>query len=91
MEQTFSIYQDDQPDIVQHMKAQADALEALSLVKSELEVYQSAFGPLVTMSPDVAQLKEELEKKEAELRQLRLLETQRKEVCSDNIFCFRPH
>ncbi len=90
LEQTFSIYQDDQPDIVQHMKAQADALQALSIVKSKLETYQSTFGPLATLSPDVAQLKEELEKKEAELQQLRLLEVQRREVCSDHLLCFLP-
>ncbi|KAF8973107.1 BRE1 E3 ubiquitin ligase-domain-containing protein [Flammula alnicola] len=79
LEQTFSIYQDDHPDIVQHMKAQADALEQLSRVKSELEKYQRTFGSLSTMSGDVSQLTEQLRIKEVELERLRLLETQRKE------------
>ncbi|KAF8200665.1 BRE1 E3 ubiquitin ligase-domain-containing protein [Pholiota molesta] len=79
LEQTFSIYQDDHPDIVQHMKAEADALEELSRVKSELERYQRIYGPSATLSADVSHLMKQLQDKEGECQQLRLLETQRKE------------
>ena len=41
-----------------------------------------------TFEKDLGQIKEELEKKEAELQQLRLLEIQRKEVYSDHLLCF---
>lgn len=70
------------------MKAQADALEGLAQVKSELEKYQSTFGPLATMSPDLAQLKEQLQSKESEIQQLRLLETQGKAVCFTVTFIY---
>jgi E3 ubiquitin-protein ligase BRE1 len=86
LEQTFSIYQDDHPDIVQHMKAEADALEELSRVKSELERYQRIYGPSATLSADVSHLMKQLQDKEGECQQLRLLETQRKEVYPDSPF-----
>ncbi|TFK44380.1 hypothetical protein BDQ12DRAFT_672875 [Crucibulum laeve] len=79
LEQTFSVYQDDHPDVVRHMKAEADALQKLSEVTSQLERYQKVYGDCSTLAPDVAQLAEQLKRKETELEQLRLSETQRAE------------
>ncbi|KAF9482162.1 BRE1-domain-containing protein [Pholiota conissans] len=79
LEQTFSIYQDDHPDIVQHMKAQANALEELARAKFELERYQRIYGPSAPLSADISGLKKQLEDKEAECQRLRHLETQQKE------------
>lgn len=81
LERTFATYQSDQPDIAQHMRAEADAIEQLSRLKTELDKYQRTYGPLSTHSPDVTQLVEKLRSKEEELENLRLLEKQRKEVC----------
>ncbi|KIM45233.1 hypothetical protein M413DRAFT_441916 [Hebeloma cylindrosporum] len=79
LEQTFSIYQDDHPDIVQHMKAQADALEKLEEVKAELGRYERTYGPMSRNSPEVSELLEQLRLKEDELEKLRLSEIKRKQ------------
>ena len=81
LEQTFSVYQDDHPDIVRHMEAEADAIQRLSQAKAELEKYQRTYGVLSALPPDVSQLAEQLHLKEVELEKLRLLEHQRQEVC----------
>jgi E3 ubiquitin-protein ligase BRE1 len=82
LEQTFSVYQDDHPDIVQHMKAQTDALEQLEKVKSKLGRYEQTYGPMSESSPEVLELSEQLRLKEDELEKLRLCEIQRREVCT---------
>jgi len=86
LEQTFSIYQDDHPDIVQHMKAQADALERLEKVKAELGRYEQTYGPISENSPEVSELLEQLRLKEDELEKLRLCEIQRQTVGILSIF-----
>ncbi|PPR05855.1 hypothetical protein CVT26_010135 [Gymnopilus dilepis] len=80
LEETFSTYQSEHPDIARHMKSEAEALEQLSLVKAELEKYQRTYGPTTTLPPDTSQLAEQLAKKERELEHLRLLERQRQET-----------
>ncbi|KAF8160794.1 BRE1 E3 ubiquitin ligase-domain-containing protein [Crassisporium funariophilum] len=79
LEQTFAIYQDDHPDIVQHMKAQADALNQLSEVTTQLEKYKRTYGDLSSLPPNVADLAERLRSSEAELERVRLLAKQQSE------------
>ncbi|KAH9485124.1 E3 ubiquitin-protein ligase BRE1 [Psilocybe cubensis] len=79
LEQTIEQYKIDQPDVVQHMKSEANALQQLSKLKAELDKYQRTYGTLSTLPPDVSELAKELRAKETELEKLRLLETQRKE------------
>ncbi|KDR75197.1 hypothetical protein GALMADRAFT_69292 [Galerina marginata CBS 339.88] len=79
LEQTFSIYQDDHPDIVEHMKAEAEAIQQLSQVNAALERYKQTYGTLSTLPPEVSQLAEQVRIKELELESLRLAERQRQE------------
>ncbi|KAF8904461.1 hypothetical protein CPB84DRAFT_1845408 [Gymnopilus junonius] len=80
LEKTFSIYQNDNPDVAQHMKAEAEAIERLSQVNADLEKYERTYGPLASLPPDVTQLAEQLRLKERELEQLRLVDRQRQEA-----------
>lgn len=80
LEKAFSTYQSDHPDVAQHMKTEAEAIEQLSQVKTELEKYERTYGPLSTLPPDASHLAAQLTSKERELEQLRLMERQRQEV-----------
>ncbi|KAF9010533.1 BRE1 E3 ubiquitin ligase-domain-containing protein [Cyathus striatus] len=80
LEQTFSIYQDDHPDVVQHMRAEAEALQQLSEATAQLKQYQKVYGDEVTLPLDVSRLREKLKEKESELEKLRLLESQHVEA-----------
>lgn len=46
----------------------------------QLEKYQSVYGDSSTLPPDVQQLSEQLQRQEAEVLRLRLLDKQRGEV-----------
>ncbi|KAJ7497481.1 BRE1 E3 ubiquitin ligase-domain-containing protein [Mycena latifolia] len=74
--QTLSIFQDDHPNVVQHMEAEADALQKLAAATSKLEKYEQTYGDLSTLPPDVAKLAEKVREQEDELRRLRLMDAQ---------------
>jgi len=80
LERTFSVYQDGQPERVEHMKAAADAFKQLSEANAELEKYHRTYGDLSTLPPDVSRLAKQLRMKEEELERLRLSATQQTEV-----------
>ncbi|KAJ7072145.1 hypothetical protein C8F01DRAFT_1243222 [Mycena amicta] len=71
--QTLSIFQDDHPNVVQHMEAEADALQRLAAASTKLDQYEQLFGHLPL---DVAQLTTKLRDQDEELTKLRLLNEQ---------------
>jgi E3 ubiquitin-protein ligase BRE1 len=80
LDQTLSIFQDDHPDVVQHMEAEANALQKLAAATSKLEKYEQTYANISAL-PDVAQLANKVREQESELERLRLLDIQRTEVC----------
>ncbi|KAF9469928.1 BRE1 E3 ubiquitin ligase-domain-containing protein [Collybia nuda] len=77
LEQTLSIFQDDHPNVVEHMKAEADAIQKLAEARTELEKYKAVYGNHSTIPSDASELSEQLKQKEDEIERLRLLNTQR--------------
>ncbi|KAK7005736.1 putative allantoicase [Favolaschia claudopus] len=75
-EQTLSIFQDDHPKVVQHMEAEANALQRLASVTAKLENYQQIYGNLSSLAPDTAQLVERVREQEEEIKRLRLKDEQ---------------
>ena len=80
LEQSLSRFDNDHPEIRQHITAEAEARQQLADVKKQLEKYQSVYGDSSTLSPDVQQLSDQLQQKEDEMQKLRLSDTQRGEV-----------
>lgn len=80
VDQTLSIFQDDHPNVVQHMEAEADALQKLAAATARLEKYENTYGNLSTLPPDVAQLAERLQEQEDEIKRLRLIDAQHTQV-----------
>ncbi|KAJ7091203.1 BRE1 E3 ubiquitin ligase-domain-containing protein [Mycena epipterygia] len=76
VDQTLSIFQDDHPNVVQHMEAEANALQKLAAATSKLEKYEKTYGNLSTLPPDVAQLAEKIREQEDEINKLRLMDAQ---------------
>jgi E3 ubiquitin-protein ligase BRE1 len=81
LEQSLSHFQSDQPNIVKHVKAEAEVRQQLSEVEAQLEKYKAVYGDPSTLPPDVSKLAERLQQKEDENQRLRLLDTQRSQVC----------
>ena len=80
MEQSLSTLEDGYPDAVKCMKAEAEARQQLVRAKRELSEYQSVFGDLSVLSPDMQALSDQLRQKEDEINRLRLLNTQHTQV-----------
>jgi len=80
LEQSLSRFDNDHPEIRQHITAEAEARQQLADVKKQLEKYQSVYGDSSTLSPDVQQLSDQLQQKEDEMQKLRLSDTQRGEA-----------
>ncbi|KAF9060655.1 hypothetical protein BDP27DRAFT_1236457 [Rhodocollybia butyracea] len=64
----------DHPDVAQHMQSEAEALQKLTQATSQLTKYQNVYGELSGSSSD--QMARELQRKEEEIRRLRLLDSQ---------------
>lgn len=79
LEKSFSFFNEEHPDVITHMKAEAEARQQLTLVTSQLERYQTIYGE---PSPDVQKLEEQLRLKSEELRKLKAQDAQRSEVCT---------
>jgi E3 ubiquitin-protein ligase BRE1 len=77
LEKPFSIFNEEHPDVIAHMKAEAEARQQLTVVTSQLERYQATYGE---PSPDIQQLEVQLRLKTEELRKLKMQEAQRNEV-----------
>ncbi|KAG7098761.1 hypothetical protein E1B28_000670 [Marasmius oreades] len=80
LEQACSNLDEDHPDIARHIQAEAEALQKLSDVSTELERYHTVYGELSSLHPDVSQLASQLQQKEGELQRLRLLDKQREQT-----------
>jgi E3 ubiquitin-protein ligase BRE1 len=80
LEQMFSIYHDQPAELMERMKATAEAFEQLSNANTQLEKYERTYGDLSTLPPDIAHLAEQLSAKEEELKRLRMSVTQQTEV-----------
>lgn len=80
LEQTLSHFQNDHPKIAEHMKAEVDACQQLSVVKVQLEKYKTVYGDPSTLPLDASKLMEQLQQKEEENQRLRLLDTQRSQA-----------
>ncbi|KAJ3803280.1 hypothetical protein GGU11DRAFT_671167 [Lentinula aff. detonsa] len=73
-EEAFAKLNQEHPDVAQQIQSEAEALQKLTEVNSQLNQYQSLYGDLPSSDPDP--LKSELQRKEDELRRLRLLVAQ---------------
>ncbi|KAJ7346872.1 BRE1 E3 ubiquitin ligase-domain-containing protein [Mycena albidolilacea] len=76
VDQTLSIFQDDHPNVVQHMEAEANALQKLAATAEKLEKYEKTYGDLSSLTPDTAQLAEKVRVQEEEIKRLRLKDEQ---------------
>ncbi|KAG5733688.1 E3 ubiquitin-protein ligase BRE1 [Termitomyces sp. T112] len=76
LEHSLSKYQDAHPDIAEHLKAEADALQRLADVQAQLEKYKRVYGDASGLPPDTSALAEQLRRKEEEVHKLRLQDTQ---------------
>ncbi|KAF8070613.1 BRE1 E3 ubiquitin ligase-domain-containing protein [Lyophyllum atratum] len=76
MEQSWSKYQDDHPDVAEHMKAEADALQKLVEVQAQLKKYKTVYGDPSSLPSNSSTLSEQLRQKEEEIQKLRLLDIQ---------------
>jgi E3 ubiquitin-protein ligase BRE1 len=80
LEQTFAVYDDAHPDVMRHMRGEADFLEKLTRASELLQKYQSTYGDPSNLPPDTQRLAEQLRQKEDELQKLRLSDIQRGQV-----------
>ncbi|KIM91914.1 hypothetical protein PILCRDRAFT_809908 [Piloderma croceum F 1598] len=80
LEQSLSRFDEDHPEVRQHITAEAEARQQLADVTKQLEKYQSVYGDSSSLPPDVQQLSEQLQRQEAEVLRLRLLDKQRGEA-----------
>jgi E3 ubiquitin-protein ligase BRE1 len=62
------------------VKAEAEARLQLEKVTTKLEKYQSVYGDVAALSPDMRKLSDQLRQKEDEIQRLRLLDAQRAQV-----------
>jgi E3 ubiquitin-protein ligase BRE1 len=88
LEESLSCFDDDHPEIRQHVTAEAEARQQLAGVTKQLEKYQSVYGDSSTLPPDAQQLSDQLRKKEDEMQKLRLSDIQRGEVCCQFIYFY---
>ncbi|KAI0789122.1 BRE1 E3 ubiquitin ligase-domain-containing protein [Abortiporus biennis] len=82
LESSLSFFQEDHPDVVQHMRAETEAKQQLAEISRKLQQYESTFGSSSTLSPDLQSLSQQLKQKEAQIEQLRLKEKQRDQAKS---------
>lgn len=76
----MSQFQNDHPEIVEHMKSEVDARQQLKTAEAQLEKYRTVYGDPSALPLDTSKLVEQLQQKEEENHRLRLLNTQRDQV-----------
>ncbi|KAJ3840279.1 hypothetical protein F5878DRAFT_675071, partial [Lentinula raphanica] len=74
LEEVLAKLNQDHPDVSHHIRSEAEAQQKLVQIKTQLDQYQSIYGKLDATAPD--SLQSELQRKEDELRRLRLLDAQ---------------
>lgn len=77
LEKSLLLLQNDHPNIVEHIQAEADARQKLSAVEAQLEKYKTVYGDPSSFPLDASKLAQQ---KEDENHRLRLLDTQRSQV-----------
>lgn len=81
VENSLSFFQEEHPDIIQHMRAEAEAREQLASVTKLLQKYQLIYGDSSSvLTPDLQSLSTRLQEREHEIQNLRLLEKQHEQV-----------
>ncbi|KAK2464239.1 hypothetical protein APHAL10511_003696 [Amanita phalloides] len=78
LEQTLAGFQD-RPDIMTHVKLEAETRQKLSEVTAQLEIYQRVYGHS-SLPPDISQLAKQLKQRDEELQQLRLIKDQQSQA-----------
>lgn len=82
LEKTLVGFQADRPDILRHIKLEAETRQKLSEVTAQLENYQRVYGDS-SIPPDLSQFAKQFKQKDEELQQLRLIKDQQSQVwCS---------
>jgi E3 ubiquitin-protein ligase BRE1 len=67
------------PDVVRHIKLEAETRQKLSEVTAQLENYQRIYGDS-SLPPDLSRLAKQLKQKDEEIQQLRLIKDQQSQV-----------
>ncbi|KAF8628901.1 hypothetical protein AX15_003682 [Amanita polypyramis BW_CC] len=75
LEQALAGFQADGPDIMKHVKSEAEVRQKLSEVVAQLEGFQRVYGDS-SLPPDLSRLSKQLKQKDDELQQLRLIKDQ---------------
>ena len=78
--QSFAMFDDDHPDIMKHIKTEAETREQLADTTKRLERYQSIYGDPSQLPSDIQSMEELLRSKEEEIERLRLVDKQRSQV-----------
>ena len=84
LEKTFSALNEEHPDAVLHLKAEAEVRQQLVTAMAQLERYQSIYGDPSTLPPDLQHLEAQLRSKAEEIQALKLLDKQHQEVSFSN-------
>ena len=62
-------------------KSEAEVRRQLAQVQKELDKYRAVYGNASSLPPDVAQLSEQLQRKQQELDKVQLQDREREQVC----------
>ena len=62
-------------------KSEAEVRRQLAQVQKELDKYRAVYGNASSLPPDVAQLSEQLQRKQQELDKVQLQDKEREQVC----------
>lgn len=79
LEKTLVGFQADRPDILRHIKLEAEARQKLSEATAQLENYQRVYGDS-SIPPDLSLFAKQFKQKDEELQQLRLIKDQQSQV-----------
>lgn len=77
LEKQLAFFDSEHPDVTKHMRSEAAARQELAKVSKLLKQYQSTYGESSTLLPDAKHLSEQLQRKEEEVKLLKLQEEQR--------------
>ncbi|TFY80894.1 hypothetical protein EWM64_g3118 [Hericium alpestre] len=76
IEQQLAFFEEEHPDVIKHMRSEAEARQQLAEAMKLLNQYQATYGKSSTLPPETKQLMSQLERNEQELKALRLQEAQ---------------
>ncbi|KAG6920311.1 hypothetical protein DXG01_005080 [Tephrocybe rancida] len=82
VELLLSKYQEAHPDVAEHFKAEADALQKVADIQLQLDKYKAVYGDTSALPPDTSTLVEQLRHKEEEVQRLRLQDIQHTQASS---------